>query len=223
MFRDLQKAHAVFTDIAAHVLFGANLSFHNQTLNGQGVLVSGSYFPVLGLTPAVGRLLSPQDDQKLGESLVVVLSHAYWTSRFDRNPGVVSDTLIVNGQHLTIVGVAPEGFDGTTLGAKPQVFVPITLRGLMNPGFNQFHNRRSYWAYVFARLRPGVTHRAGAHAAQRAVSRDHQRRRGAAAARHERSDHDAVQGTAGARSSPAHAARARSTVKPASRCCCCWP
>jgi predicted permease len=156
MFRDLQKAHEVFTDIAAHVLFGANLAFHNQTLNGQGVMVSGSYFPVLGLQPAAGRLLSPQDDQKMGESLVVVLSHAYWTSRFDRNPEVVGDTLIVNGQHLTIVGVAPEGFDGTTLGAKPQVFVPITLRGLMNPGFNQFHNRRSYWAYVFARLRPGV-------------------------------------------------------------------
>ena len=131
--------------------------FHNQTLNGQGVLVSGSYFPVLGVTPAIGRLLSPQDDQKLGESLVVVLSHAYWTSRFDRNPNVIGDTLIVNGQHLTIVGVAPEGFDGTTLGAKPQVFVPITLRGLMNPGFNQFHNRRSYWAYLFARLRPGAT------------------------------------------------------------------
>ena len=86
-----------------------------------------------------------------------MLSHAYWTSRFDRNPGVIGDTLIVNGQHLTIVGVAPEGFDGTTLGAKPQVFVPITLRGLMNPGFNQFHNRRSYWAYLFARLRPGAT------------------------------------------------------------------
>ncbi len=157
MFRDLQKGHAVFTDIAAHVLFGANLAFHNQTLNGQGVLVSGSYFPVLGLRPAIGRLLTPQDDQKLGESLVVVLSHAYWTTRFDRNPGVLNDTLIVNGQHLTIIGVAPEGFDGTTLGAKPQVFVPITLRGLMNPGFNQFHNRRSYWAYLFARLRPGVT------------------------------------------------------------------
>ena len=157
MFRDLQKAHEVFTDIAAHVLFGANLAFHNQTLNGQGVMVSGSYFPVLGLQPAAGRLLTPQDDQKVGESLVVVLSHAYWTSRFDRNPEVVGDTLIVNGQHLTIVGVAPEGFDGTTLGAKPQVFVPITLRGLMNPGFNQFHNRRSYWAYVFARLRQGVS------------------------------------------------------------------
>src|SRR6185436_219660 len=132
MFRDLQKSHAVFTDIAAHVLFGANLAFHNQTLNGQGLLVSGSYFPVLQLKPAIGRLLTPEDDQKLGESQVVVLSHAYWTTRFDRNPGVLNDTLIVNGQHLTIVGVAPEGFDGTTLGARPQVFVPITLRGTMN-------------------------------------------------------------------------------------------
>jgi predicted permease len=157
MFRDLQKAHTVFTDIAAHRIFGANLAYRNQTLNGEGMMVSGSYFPVLGLRPALGRLLSPQDDQKVGESLVVVLSHAYWTSRFDRNPDVLDDTLIVNGQHLTIVGVAPEGFGGTTLGTRAQVFVPITLRGLMNPGFNAFHNRRSYWAYLFARLRPGVT------------------------------------------------------------------
>jgi predicted permease len=157
MFRDLQKAHAVFTDMAAHRLFGANLAYRNQTLNGEGVMVSGSYFPVLGVRPAVGRLLSPEDDQKVGESLVVVLSHAYWTTRFNRDPNVLNDTLIVNGQHLTIVGVGPEGFDGTTLGARPQVFVPITLRGLMNPGFNQFHNRRNYWAYLFARLRPGVT------------------------------------------------------------------
>jgi predicted permease len=156
MFRDLQKAHSVFTDIAAHVLFGANLAFHNQTTSGEGVLVSGSYFPVLAVRPAIGRLLSPADDQKVGESLVVVLSHAYWTTRFSRDPSVLNDSLIVNGQHLTIVGVAPEGFDGTTLGAKPQVYVPITLRGLMNPGFNRFHDRRSYWAYLFARLRPGV-------------------------------------------------------------------
>src|SRR3954470_16452851 len=57
MFRDLQKAHTVFTDIAAHVLFAANLAFHKQTMNAQGLLVSGSYFPVLGLEPAIGRLL----------------------------------------------------------------------------------------------------------------------------------------------------------------------
>ncbi len=157
MFRDLQKAQTVFTGVAAHRTFGANLAYHNQTMNGEGVLVSGSYFPVLRVQPALGRLLSPEDDQKVGESLVVVLSHAYWTSRFDRSPSVLNDTLIVNGQHLTIVGVTPEGFGGTTLGTRPHIYVPITLRGVMNPGFNQFHNRRSYWAYVFARLRPGVT------------------------------------------------------------------
>src|SRR5688500_4668318 len=96
MFRDLQKAHKSFTNIAAHRLFGANLSFHKQTLNGEGLMVSGSYFPVLGVRPAIGRLLGPEDDQKVGESLVVVLSHAYWTTRFDRSPTVLDDTLIVN-------------------------------------------------------------------------------------------------------------------------------
>jgi predicted permease len=157
MFRDLQRGHTVFTDVAAHRLFDANLSYRNQTMNGEGVLVSGSYFPVLAIQPALGRLLTPQDDRKLGESTVVVLSHAYWRSRFDQNPNVVDETLIVNGQHLTIVGVAPEGFEGTTLGARPQIYVPITLRGTMEPGFNRFHNRQTYWAYLFARLRPGIT------------------------------------------------------------------
>jgi len=157
MFRDLQRTHTVFTDVAAHRLFGANLSYQSQTLSGEGVLVSGSYFPVLQLPPALGRLLSPEDDQTVGESMVAVLSHAYWTTRFGADPGVLDDTLIVNGHRLTIVGVTPEGFEGTTLGARPQVYVPITLRGLMNPGFDQFHNRRTYWAYVFARLRDGAT------------------------------------------------------------------
>ena len=174
MFRDLERVQNVFTTIAAHRIFGANLAYRNQTISGEGVLVSGSYFPVLGIQPAVGRLLDPRDDQKVGESLVAVLSHGYWLSRFDGNPAVVNETLIVNGQHLTIVGVAPAGFEGTTLGSKPQLFVPITLRNLLEPGWNQFANRRSYWAYVFGRLRPGVSIDQARYAAQRAVSRDRQ-------------------------------------------------
>ena len=157
MFRDLQKMQTVFTDIAAHVLFGANLAFEGQTVSGEGMLVSGSYFPVLGVQPALGRLITPQDDQKVGESAVVVLSHAYWTRRFGQRGDVINQAMTVNGQRLTIVGVAPPRFEGTTLGATPDVFVPITLRGTMQPGFNGFANRRSYWAYLFARLRPGVT------------------------------------------------------------------
>ena len=137
--------------------FGANLAFGAQTLSGQGMQVSGSYFPLLGLNPALGRLLGPADDRAIGESPVVVLSHAYWQTRFNQDPGVLNQTLVVNGQPLTIVGVAPPGFEGITLGIKPQVFVPITMRGFMQPGFNAFDNRLNYWAYVFGRLRPDVS------------------------------------------------------------------
>ena len=158
MFRDLEKMQTVFGGIAAHRGFGANLAFAGQTMSGEGMLVSGSYFPVLGVRPAVGRLLNPGDDQTVGESAVVVLSYPYWTSRFGQRGDVINQQMIVNGHSMTIVGVAPRNFEGTTLGSTPEVFVPITLRSMMEPTFSPsgFANRRSYWAYVFARLKPGV-------------------------------------------------------------------
>jgi putative ABC transport system permease protein len=157
MFLDLERVQTSFTGVAAHCLFGANLSYLGQTLSSQGLEVSGSYFQVLGLQPALGRLIGPDDTHVVGESHVVVLSHGYWTSRFASDPNVLNQPMIVNGQTLTIIGVAPRGFDGTTLGARPQVFVPMTLREFMQPGFKGFDNRRSYWAYLFARLKPGTS------------------------------------------------------------------
>jgi putative ABC transport system permease protein len=156
MFRDLQKTQTVFTGIAAHVGFGANLASDAQTSSGEGLLVSGSYFPVLELQPAVGRLLNSNDDTLVGQSRVVVLSYNYWSSRFGLDPTVLNKQLIVNGQSLTIVGVAPKGFDGTTIGMRPAVFVPITLRALLDVDTG-WSLRTDYWAYLFARLRPGVT------------------------------------------------------------------
>jgi predicted permease len=157
MFRDLQKAQTSFTGIAAHRLFGANLAYQGETMNGEGLLVSGNYFQVLQVQPPLGRLFDSNDDRLVGEAQVVVLSHAYWAKRFGADPSVLNKGMIVNGQTLTIVGVAPRGFDGTTLGSMPQVFVPITLRGTMEPGFRRWDNRTVYWAYLFARLRPGVS------------------------------------------------------------------
>jgi predicted permease len=156
MFRDLQKTQTVFTGIAAHVGFGANLASDAQTSSGEGLLVSGSYFPVLKLQPAVGRLLNSNDDKLVGQSRVVVLSYNYWSSRFGLDPTVLNKQLIVNGQSLTIVGAAPKGFDGTTIGMRPAVFVPITLRALLDVDTG-WSLRTDYWAYLFARLRPGVT------------------------------------------------------------------
>jgi predicted permease len=93
----------------------------------------------------------------VGESPVAVLSHDYWKTRFDASPAMLNDTITVNGRPLTIVGVAPRGFRGTTLGSVPRVFVPITLRGFMEAPFDGFEDRKNYWAYLFGRLKPEVS------------------------------------------------------------------
>ncbi len=157
MFRDLQNAPSGLSGLAAHRQFGANLAYHRQTSTGEGLLVSGSYFQVLGLRPSLGRLIGPDDDRTIGGHFVTVLSHEYWVARFDADPNVVNQTLIINGHPMTVLGVAPRGFTGTTLGVHPSVFVPITMRGQMEPGWKDFDNRRSYWAYLFGRRQPGTS------------------------------------------------------------------
>ncbi len=157
MFRDLERSQTVLTGLAAHVSFGVNVSFSNETVPGEGMYVSGSYFPTLGVRPALGRLISPTDDQTIGAGDVVVLSHSYWQTHLGSDPQVVGRALTVNGRPLTVVGVAPRGFDGTTMGVRPLVYVPISMRGVLTTGFRNFENRRSYWVYLFGRLKTGVT------------------------------------------------------------------
>lgn len=157
MFRDLEREQTVFTALAAHRLSGANLSYGGQTINSSLMLVSGGYFPALGIQPALGRLIGPGDDRAPGETPVVVLSHAFWTTHFAADPNVLNQTMIVNGQTMTIVGVAPRGFSGTTIGGEAKVFVPITLNDPVNPFSKRMDNRRVYFIYLFGRLKPGVT------------------------------------------------------------------
>jgi predicted permease len=157
MFRDLEASRTGFSGIAAHRAFGANVAYKNQTLNGDAMYVSGSYFPVLAIKPAVGRLLNENDDHTVGASYVVVLGYDYWQTKLGADPNIVGQVIGVNGQRMTIVGVAPEGFDGTTLGTKPVLYTPISMRGVLEPQFKGFENRRSYWIYLFARLAPGVS------------------------------------------------------------------
>jgi predicted permease len=158
MLRDLEREQTVFTGIAAHRGFGASISADGQAISGNGLVVNGDYFRVLQLSPALGRLIDRQDEPRVGEGRVVVLSHAYWQNAFGADPGVLGRTLIVNGQSMEIIGVAPAGFTGTTFGTRPQVFLPITMRWQMEPYFPlSDENRQAYWLYMFARLKPGVT------------------------------------------------------------------
>ncbi len=157
MFRDLQREQNVFTDIAAHRDFRVHMSHGGRTIHGLGLQVSGSYFPVLGLAPAAGRLFGPEVDAPVGGHPVAVLDHDFWQLELGGSHDVIGDALVINGEPLIIVGVAPASFEGTTLGVPAAIFVPLTMRGLLSPGDGGFEDRRNYWAYLFARLRPGVS------------------------------------------------------------------
>ncbi|HUF75357.1 MAG TPA: ABC transporter permease [Longimicrobiales bacterium] len=157
MFRDLERTGAGFDAVAAHRLFGANLSLDGRTLAGEGLLVSGSYFSALGVQAALGRLIGPDDDEQIGGDLLAVLSHRYWENELGADPGVLNRTIVVNGLPLTVVGVAGRGFDGTSVGARPHVFVPLSMTAEMIRGWEPWENRRAYYFYLFARLRPGGT------------------------------------------------------------------
>lgn len=157
VFRDLEEQQSVFAGVAAYRDFEASVAEAQRTIAGDGMMVSGSYFDVLGVQPALGRLIGPQDEPRTGESAVVVLSHDYWQSRYGGDPSAIGRSLTVNGQRLMVIGVAPEGFRGTVTGFQPRVFVPITLRWLMEPWRTRDEdNPFSHWVYLLARLAPGV-------------------------------------------------------------------
>jgi len=158
MFRDLERRQTAFAGIAGHSEFDANISFRGTAFAMSGMLVSGGYFGVLGVRPRLGRLLTLADEPAVGESPVVVLSYAYWRDELGADPAVLGQTLTVNDQPLTIVGVAPEGFFGTVWGRRPRVFVPLSMRWLMQPTLQRSdESRTTYWIYAFARLRSGET------------------------------------------------------------------
>ena len=126
MFRDLERVQTSFTGIAAHRDFGAAVAYGGTSEGGDAALVSGSYFSVLGLMPHLGRLLGARRRPAPGSGQVVVLGYDYWQRRFGARTDVIDQPVRVNGQPMTIVGVAPQGFHGTTFSERPRIYVPIS-------------------------------------------------------------------------------------------------
>jgi predicted permease len=156
MYRDLERAETGIS-LAGHRWVPADLAFRGRTSSGGGEVVSGSYFTTLGLTPALGRLFNPDDDRVVGGNPLVVLSYRYWTNELGSDPNILNQPISVNGHSMTIIGVAPKGFDGTTLGTRARVYIPLTMRTELEPWYREFTERRSYWIYAFGRLKPGVS------------------------------------------------------------------
>ncbi len=159
MFRDLARTQASFSGLAAHRLFGASVAINNEPAVAEAMMVSGSYFPTLQLRPFLGRYLGPADDAVIGANYVTVLGYDFWQDKFGSDRSVLGRTMIINGRTYTIVGVAPEGFLGTTMFSHPSLYVPISMRNALQQGFRvtEFDRRNNYWVYVFGRLKPGVS------------------------------------------------------------------
>jgi predicted permease len=160
MYADLQGASDAFTGIAARYQDSVDVSGKGPAERAAAELVSGNYFDVLGVTPAVGRLLTPDEDKLKGGEPYVVLSYDYWQRRFGGDPSALNRSIDVNGHPMTIVGVAQRGFQGLSLMSPADLFVPLMMKTLVTPTWDDMSRRDSIWLHVFARLRPGTDPRA---------------------------------------------------------------
>ena len=156
MFRELAKEQTPFTGLAGARSTGVSLAYRNSAAHGRARLVSGNYFDLLGVRPAIGRLFNEDDDRNLGGHPLAILSYGYWTSRFGNDLSVLNQTMIVNGYPMTIVGVSQKGFASEKLGAAPDVYVPLCMKKEITPDPNEL-DRRYYWITLFGRLKPGVS------------------------------------------------------------------
>ncbi len=157
MYRDFSANNSVFSGMFCRFPIWVSLSFNGRTERVAGELVSGTYFPVLGVGAALGRAFTPDDDRVPGGHPVAMLSYAYWRTRFASDPSIIGKNIDVNAHNYTVVGVAPLGFDGVELGHTTQVFVPLMMQPQIIPDFKPLENRRQRWVNAFGRLKPGIT------------------------------------------------------------------
>src|SRR5262245_39628310 len=160
IYEDYRARAEPLAEVICRRLIAASVSIDNETERLQAEMVSGNFFTMLGVTPAIGRVLNSKDDDQvyMGHP-VVVLSYDYWTRRFARDPSVVGRKILVNDFPMTIVGVSAEGFAGIDPAQAPQIRVPVLMKAAMVPDWEWVHmdDRRARWIQVFARLKPGYT------------------------------------------------------------------
>jgi predicted permease len=160
IYQDYQKKAEPLAEVLCRRLVPASVTIDNATERLQAEIVSGNFFSMLGVKPALGRVFNSQeDDQTYQGHPVVVLNHDYWVRRFARDPGVLGKKILVNDSPMTIVGVSAAGFAGIDPAQPPQIRVPIQMKPVMVPDWSWLHmdDRRARWVQVFGRLKPGYT------------------------------------------------------------------
>jgi predicted permease len=158
MFRDFQSHNQVFSGMFCRFPTGVSVMSNGQAEPMDAELVSGTYFSVLGVTTAIGRTFTPDDDRVPNGHPLVMLSYSFWKRRFGGDPAIIGKTLTVNKYNLTVVGVTQEGFEGVELGHSPKLFIPIMMEHeFLETPDDMLTDRRTRWVNAFGRLKPGVT------------------------------------------------------------------
>lgn len=159
-YLELRRRTTSFDGLFAYQLEAQSASFRvgDRVERAFVHLTTASYFQVLGVPAAAGRVFDATDSDDAGASPIVVLSHRFWTSRFGADPRIVGQTARINGQPMTIAGVAREGFGGVLVVA-PDVWVPVGMVAVVRPASGTFPltSRTSDWLMVGGRLKPGVS------------------------------------------------------------------
>jgi predicted permease len=160
-FRQMQKRNQVFSEVAAAFSMIDNahgfVEGRGESEAFQVQMVSGSYFPMLGVQAFLGRTLDEGDDNSKGGHPVAVVSYAWWTRALGRDPAVLGKKLTLGSTVFSIVGVAPAEFFGTKVGTLPDLWIPLSMQSEIPPGFNGYNDEMSESLHLMARLKPGVT------------------------------------------------------------------
>ena len=160
MYKDLRDQNQVFQGLLASDKASVGVSWRNLSENEDAEVVTGNYFDLLGIKPALGRLFTQQDDTAKNANFVAVLSYNYWHIRFGASPDVVGQSILINGRPFTVLGVTPSNFDSAIGGYRPGVFVPVSMEAIAMPWrapIEDLTNHQSVWLTMVARLKPGIT------------------------------------------------------------------
>ncbi len=165
VYTELQDRTTAFSALAARSPGDATLITGGGSERARVALVTGRFFEVMGIRPLLGRFIDPQDDVTLDGHPVVVLSHAFWQSRFGGDAGVVGRELQLNGRTMTIIGVAPAGFHGTDWSRPPVLWTSMMMNGLVH-SWGTLDQPRVRFQHVYGRLAPGISRRDAQEAIQ---------------------------------------------------------
>jgi predicted permease len=145
-FLDLQREATTIDNASAYREWIFNVTGRAEPAQISGALVSGNFFAALGSTPMLGRTIFPEDDQPGSNNRVVVLSYALWQSRFSADRNSLGQTVMINAEPFTVLGVMPPGFDFPN---HSEMWCPLV------PGGDFHDNRRAHLLTVLADVAPG--------------------------------------------------------------------